>query len=79
MGGMRNADDMAGFVETSWDVRGLDKIGGPEKCARERVERKSRTGIRRDMVIIKHLEYETITDDTMARRRRRRRGRLRVS
>jgi hypothetical protein len=53
VGGIRNADEIAGFVGTSWDVRGFDKIGGPEGCAREGVERKSRIGTRRVMDIIK--------------------------
>lgn len=40
VGGIRNADDMAGFVGTSWDVKDLDKMGGPVECARDSVERK---------------------------------------
>ena len=73
VGGIRNAEDMARFDGMNWEVRLLDNIGGAEVRAHENVERKMGTKRTRGVMdIIRCLEYISITDDTMSRRRHRR-------
>jgi hypothetical protein len=54
--GTRNADDMAGFEGTSWEVREVDRRGGAAARARQSVERDNKN-TRGVMDIRKCLEY----------------------
>jgi len=70
VGGMRNAEDIAGLFGTSCEASGRERMGGA--AARAKDDRK-RGRHSRDMAITMYYVDVGIIDDTVARRRRRRR------